>query len=293
MSAIILRRRSLGRGSANGIEAASTTGIKAVRNWVSQDWTGHGGLCDPLLVFRWGCTSTIPGEGMQSPIVVVNTAESIHWCSDKRRGRMDMQAASVLVPWSVGVDADGSLSLAPAHTLGSAMYIGRPSRHAQGRNLVCGGFRDVCRQVAEWGGGYMSVQIAKVAEYRVFVCQGRVVWVAQKTPGNPDDVAWNVAQGGRFDNVRWTEWPMAVVKEALAAANVSDTDFSGVDVMVDAEGRAYVLEVNSAPSQTSPYRQQCVAKAFDYIVTNGIQHFPTVEMRRTWKDVIHPALRQE
>ena len=83
---------------------------------------------------------------------------------------------------------------------------------------------------------------------------------------------------------------MAVVVEAMKAANVSGTDFRGVEVMVDAEGNPYVLEVNSAPSQTSPYRQQCVAKAFDYIVNNGKQHFPDVDNVRGWRDVIHPAL---
>jgi hypothetical protein len=60
--------------------------------------------------------------------------------------------------------------------------------------------------------------------------------------------------------------------------------------MVDAEGRPYVLEVNSAPSQTSEYRQRCVAKCFDYIVENGKQHFDTPPIISNWKDVIHPAV---
>ena len=86
---------------------------------------------------------------------------------------------------------------------------------------------------------------------------------------------------------------MAVVKAALKAAKVSSCDFCGVDVMVDAEGNPYVLEVNSAPSQTSPYRQVCVAKAFDHIVQNGKDHFDDVQdgPRRTYKSYIHPALR--
>ena len=137
---------------------------------------------------------------------------------------------------------------------------------------------------------YISEFIDKEHEYRVFVCQNRAVWVAKKTPGNPEDVAWNVAAGGRFDNVRWGEWPLQVIRAALQAARVSGTDFCGVDVMVDYDGNPYVLEVNSAPSQTSPYRQQCVAKAFDYIVRNGKQHFDGVERITSWKDVIHPAV---
>jgi hypothetical protein len=52
------------------------------------------------------------------------------------------------------------------------------------------------------------------------------------------------------------------------------------------------LEVNSAPSQTSPYRQQCFAKCFDYIVNNGKDHFPMPE-KFGWKSTLHPALKQE
>ena len=67
-------------------------------------------------------------------------------------------------------------------------------------------------------------------------------------------------------------------------------DFGAVDVMVDADGRPYVLEINSAPSQTSPYRQECMAKAFDYIVRNGKEPIPVIAERGGYKRFIHPAL---
>jgi hypothetical protein len=62
--------------------------------------------------------------------------------------------------------------------------------------------------------------------------------------------------------------------------------------MVDAEGRAYVLEINSAPSQTSPYRQTCTAKAFDWIVLNGKDKIPLSD-ERGYKKYIHPAMVAE
>lgn len=285
MTAILLRRRKLGRGSCLGIQAASTKGLQVVRNDTAQ-WPN-----DLTYVFRWGCTSTIPNrEG----VVVVNKAEAIHWCSDKRQGRLDMQAAGVSVPktWTAESFNEPEVS--------GVQYVMRPARHAQGKYLYVdtAGFMKMYLEShdgAVYRGGYISELIAKVAEYRVMVVQNRVAWVAKKTPGNPDQVAWNVAQGGKFENVRWGDWPMQVVKEALAAAKVSGCDFCGVDVMVDAEGKAFVLEVNSAPSQTSPYRQSCVAKCFDYIVEKGKEHFPDVNFspRTTWKSTIHPALKQE
>lgn len=286
MSGIILRRRKLGRGSALGISQFSTKGIAQVRNWADDFPDGE------LTVFRWGCTSAVP-DGSK----VVNSAEAIHWCSDKRQGRLDMQAAGVPVPqtWA----AQDFLRLCQYdNDYEGDTFVLRPSRHAQGRHLWHGDMDATEANIRNAPDGYVSVLIEKVAEYRVFVCQNRAVWVAKKTPGNPEQVAWNVAQGGRFDNVRWNDWPLPVIKAALAAAKVAAAKgltFCGVDVMVDEEGAPYVLEVNSAPSQTSEYRQRCVAKAFDYIIENGKEHFPDVAdgPRRTYKSYIHPALRGE
>lgn len=283
----LLRRRKLGFGSCTGIKAASTTGIEVVRNDKVPPEAAEGGF-----VFRWGCTSNVAGNGH----TIVNPASAIHWCSNKKQGRLDMQAAGVPVPetWTT---EDFLAIIAPADSLinETDLFVARPAQHAQGRNLNTGTARNLAWEHKLFDGGYVSRKINKVAEYRVMVVQGRVAWVAKKTPGNPDEVAWNVARGGRFDNVRWGEWPMAVIKAALAAAKVGELDFGGVDVMTDAEGNAYVLEVNSAPSQTSPYRQQCVAKCFDYIVNNGKNHFPEFRagQQLSWKTVIHPALRGE
>lgn len=285
MSAIILRRRKLGRATKHVAEKMQQecSVVRVWRDLIPVDIT-H--------IFRWGCVNQLP-SWCAYDLTVVNTAAAIGWCGDKRQGRLDMQAAGVPVPKTWGKAADWWDEI-PAGNV--APVVIRPERHAQGRNLLC---TTEPRQLLEFevqhGLCYVSEYIDKKAEYRVLVCQNRVVWVAQKTPGNPDDVAWNVALGGRFDNVRWGEWPLAVVKAALAAAKVSKTDFCGVDVMVDAEGKPYVLEVNSAPSQTSPYRQQCLAKAFDYIILNGKKHFDDVEDngRKTWKSYIHPAVRND
>lgn len=287
MTSIILRRRKLGRGSSAGISAASTTGIYTVRNWKNNDVPAGADING--YVFRWGCTSTLPV--VYSQRTVVNTADAIHWCSDKRQGRLDMQAAGVPVPKTWGTFDEFQND--PTFT-GSVVV--RPERHAQGRNLfVHHGDDNLFQRCASLGSYYISELVNKVAEYRVMVVCNRVAWVAKKTPGNPEDVAWNVARGGRFDNVRWGEWPAKVIDAALKAARVGKLDFGGVDVMVDAVGNPYVLEVNSAPSQTSAYRQSCVAKCFDYIVTKGKEHFADVEYtpRRTWKSYIHPALRTD
>lgn len=287
---LIFRRWKLGGTSACGIKAAMQQPIAIIRNdgllpdGAMKSYVTKETFREPVeYAFRWGCTSRINARH------TVNSVESLDWCTDKRQGRLDMQAAGVSVPdtW-------------PAeewHTDGAGlqgMFVLRPAKHAQGRHLVSGAAAMIMQSIRtnpRYANGYVSRLIPKVAEYRVAVIQNRVAWVARKTPGNPNTVAWNVAQGGRFDNVAWENWPIEVCKEALKAAKVSKTDFCGVDIMTTADGKPYVLEVNSAPSQTSPYRQSCFAKCFDWIVIHGKEHFPEPEKIKTYRALIHPAVR--
>lgn len=275
---ILLRRARKDKTTCEGIANVSSQGLRSHR--VDRR------LREPVdMLFRWGCIVPLPSK------VDVNSAEAIHWCNDKRQSRLDMQREGVSVPetWTEEEFVEEHRE--------DEMYVVRPRTHTQGRNLQLMDNDAIMAYglTGVYAGGYISRLISKVAEYRVMVVCGRVAWVASKTPGNPEDIAWNVDQGGRFDNVRWGEWPMAVVKEALKAMAVGDVDFGGVDVMVTAGGKAYVLEINSAPSHESEYRTLCTAKCFDYIINNGREHLPEPERFRSWKNVIHPALwtRQE
>ena len=274
----IIRRRKLGRTGCREIARYSQTGVRVVRS--------DRPLPDDDLYIRWGCTASVPARN------VINTAEAIHQVNDKlgfRQLLMDhhvVNQGELLCPMTY-------FSTDFASSFDEVNVIVRPRQHAQGRHLhVCTSIEEV-RQVCQRLGRnnyYISELINKVAEYRVFIVQGRAVWVAQKTPGNPNDVAWNVARGGRFDNVRWDDWPLKVVRTAIEAFNLSQLDFGGVDVVTDAEGNAYVLEINSAPSQTSPYRQECTARALDWVIQNGKDRIPLIAERGGYRKFIHPAL---
>ena len=269
---MILRRRKLGRTSCKEIAARSKMGIVVVRN--DSDLP----TCD--VVFRWGTTSNIPKKAGQ---LIINSAESIHWCANKKQGRLEMQEFGVPVPetWAA--------TTFTIHNDGE--FVLRPSKHAQGKNLWCGDAKYIVDCIRLYGvhDGYVSRKIDKVAEFRVYVVNGKVVAVAQKTPADPNAVAWNVAQGGRFDNVRWGDWDLKACQAAILAALISKTDFCGVDVMVDKDGNPFVLEVNSAPSMTSDYRQSVFAKAFDWIIEKGNDYMNT-EVCKRWRDVAHPAI---
>lgn len=280
MFAFILRRRKLGRTSCKEIANNSKQGIVVIRN--------DANLPAADVVFRWGTTNNVPKINGQ---LVVNSAESIHWCADKKRGRLEMQEAGVPVPktWDARKFLhDQQEGVGEFRT----QYVLRRPKHAQGKDLWHGDGAYIRQMIVAHNvqDGYVSQLINKVAEYRVYVIQGRVACVAKKTPGNPDDVAWNVARGGAFENVRWGDWPMAAIAASVLAAQLSGTDFCGVDVMMDGNGKPYVLEVNSAPSLTSPYRQKCFTKAFDYIVQNKSTDKINIEQFKRWRDVVHPAI---
>ena len=277
MTVIILRRPKLGR---------SVKEVRKKTRGITRVYKNTQRLPNNLsLVFRWGTTSNVDCPN------IVNTAEAIHRVNDKagfRKTLMEYHGAGndLLCPWTYNIN-DGYHVEYP--------IVVRPKTHAQGRHVY------LCNNVDEYqvaqqrcgAGFYASAYINKVEEYRVTLVQGRVIWVAKKTPGNPQDVAWNVARGGRFDNVAWGDWPLRAVRVAREAFVLTGLDFGAVDVMVDAAGRPYVLEVNSAPSQTSPYRQECMAKAFDYIIENGKAAIPVTDQRGDWKKFIHPSLSPE
>lgn len=264
-----MRRRKLGRTSCR--EVAKLSRLSVHRN-------DRGVLPEVDFLFRWGCTSRQPAKH------TINTVEAISLVNNKLEFR---KVAGSLCPktwFDVNIEGDFPLIL-------------RPSTHAQGRNL------HFCRDsdsLNYWSNYYKSIgkeyyiseYIQKEKEYRVFVVQGRVVWVTEKTPANPNDIAWNVARGGRFDNVRWNDWPLKVCRIAVEAYNlIPGASFLGIDVMTKGND-VYVLEANSAPSMTSPYRQESTAKAFKWIVDNGKENIPLVNKIGGYKKFIHPAVSE-
>lgn len=283
MTVAFLRRRKLGSTSCKEIVRLSSQITAVARSDLPIS-------AEVTTIIRWGTTSTLPAG-----ISVINSAEAIHRVNNKtqfRRTLMDTwyEGGSVGMPLCPNTWFDTS----HPDTIILPVIV-RPQTHAQGKHVYLARTpQELATARATCGPGhYISSFIDKVAEYRVALVQGRVAWVANKTPGNPNDIAWNVAKGGRFDNVSWGDWPLKAVRVAREAFLLSGLDFGGVDVMVDAAGNAYVLEINSAPSLTSPYRQEAMAKCFDWLITHGKENIPVIQGKGGWRKFIHPALSDE
>lgn len=277
---IFLRRRKLGSGSTKGIQSyLLEMGVNSLI--VRNDRIPNRDFNNDIIV-RWGCTSQFQGRNF------LNSVDSIHTVNNKTSFRSILSEAG-LSPLTFTNQA-AALEFLRANP--NKSLIVRPNVHAQGRHLWMVRTPEELNRAIQLAGNnwYASEFINKVSEYRVFVGSGRAVWVARKIPANPNDIAWNVARGGTFENVRWDDWPLKAVKTSIQAFLHSDLNFGGVDVMIDGAGKCYVLEINSAPSQTSPYRQECVAKYLKYVMENGKDTIPLQAANGGYKKFIHPAL---
>lgn len=250
--------------------------------WHSEDPPPAG---DIARVIRWGCTANIPRT---APCIIFNPARGIHRVYDKRRFRHILNEAGIgpITFFSV----ESYATYLRDRNLRSLPVIIRPEHHERGQGLFrantpqeATGF---CNRLERF---YMTQYVDKVAEYRIFVANNRCVYVANKVQEAPGSVVWQES----YANIRWGSWPLAAVDMAIRAHALSGLDTSGVDVMIDAEGTPYVLEINSAPSPCTGYIRDCTAAVFDYMLTpNTVRHLLPDTEQQGWRRYIHPVLWQ-
>ncbi len=277
----ILRRIGLGLGSTKAIQELSQHEITIVRNDKLPEFQEND------VILRWGCTSSL--NKTYTHLKTLNKANNITLVNNKRNFRNILQQS---IPEIVPKTWFSHLSVNITYPC-----ILRPQSHCQGKELYfCTDYEHLVQILdhLEYLNQryYISEYIPKVAEYRVCFIQGLVAWVANKIPNNPNAIAWNVAQGGKFENLRWKDWPIDVIETAYKAYKLSGLYLGGVDIMVDKDGRSYVLEINSAPSHTSPYRKKCTTKCIDYGITNNdFTHLIPDENFKKYGKWLHPALK--
>lgn len=312
MGILFLRRKLLGLGSVRGMQhVLKEMGVDSV--WRRHDFPqGRRAYMtdDPVplptsvsMVVRWGTTARLPteissrvtGVTIQVPSTVpcLNNSAGITEVGNKQ-GFVRTLKEATLDPMNTNSFDNTSV---PDDSIQYPLIV-RPRVHAQGREVIkvnnSNELQQATSRLKMRDGWYARPYINKVSEYRVYVVHGRVVTVARKTPSNPDAIAWNVAQGGRFDVVRWDDWPLAACHLAVKAFELSGLDFSGVDMMLDDEGTPYVIELNSAPSLpfnsdgTPSYRHKCMAKAFNWIDEHGRETEPVSD--NGWRGLIHPSI---
>ncbi len=291
---VILRRRKLGFTSCkyikeNLVERFSKEDTIIVRNYRigNRRWNYPGSA---NVLFRWGCTSDFPNE------VCVNNSEHIHNVNDKIRFRRlcqegeDISIPKTFYSKSEVRDNDGEFNFP---------LIGRRKYHHQGRHMkVINNLYDLD---SDYSSEYWSEYIPKDREFRYYVFFGRLIAVVEKIPANPSDIAWNRFQGENiFHNVRWNDWDLKCGREALKVQQAVKLDFGGIDIMLK-DRQPYVLEMNSAPTLTTEYRQLVFSRGFNWVI-NEVENtgskpshyeLPAPHSIESYRGLIHPCLEEE
>lgn len=274
---VLLRRRGLGLESLTNIKNS----INEIRpNTARINRVELGTRIGYDIVFNWGNTDRSLIYKWRN---IMNTPEAIAKTSNKGRFRKEL--------YDNGLTMTTYLGTVPSFSNGDK-YVVRPLNHFGGIKLrLVSNESEYYNAVRDFGGSvYSSKYIKKTNEYRVFVANGRVVYVVEKIVDNTDAVAWNVHQGGRFEAVSWGNWNLKVVDYAVKAFNLTSLDFGAIDVIIDSDGNPYVLEINSAPAMTSPYWVSCVSKVFLYMLDKGNERLVVAPNSDNWKYYIHPAI---
>lgn len=277
---VLLRRKELGNNCGSianemkGMKICMPTEVPKDANWI----------------VRWGTTTRLPA--INNKANVINFASAIIETSDKGTFRAKVNAMGLTPKTWLTFD---ELANEKGDIPEAVIIRTRHHERSEGINL-CYNADDAEKAIKKINGPYyISEYVKKDREFRVFVANGRAFMVFEKKPKNKTDVSWGCVEEGALQYVAWSEWPVHVVENAIKAFNLSNLHFGAVDVMEKA-GRAYFLEINTAP-EVWPYYGQRFADIFKWMIkkaTGAAAREPIVVKNfKDWKSMIHPAITEK
>ncbi|MDQ4061578.1 MAG: RimK family alpha-L-glutamate ligase [Pseudomonadota bacterium] len=196
------------------------------------------------VTLRLGVLHALRAEG----VTVWNDPRAIERCVDKSMTSFLVARAGLPTPptWVVEGRERAAGIVAREAAAGSRLVL-KPLFGAQGRGLcLIRAAEELPQDDTVAGVYYLQRYVGAEAEgwhdYRVLVCGGRVL-AAMIRHGT----GWitNLHQGARAEPYRPEPEPEAL---ALAAVRAVGAAYAGVDLIRDAQGRWFVLEVNSMPA---------------------------------------------
>ncbi len=193
---------------------------------------------------RLGVLHALGGLG----VPVWNSAKAIENCVDKSTTTFLLHRAGLPTPATFAMEGLAAAEAVIAREAASGPLVLKPLFGAQGRGIRL--IRDVADLPGEEeinGVYYLQRYVARAGppfrDYRVFVCAGRVVAMMAR---RGEDWITNVNRGATPEHIAGADTGLETL--ALAAAAAVGTAFAGVDIVADADGRHFVLEVNSMPA---------------------------------------------
>jgi tetrahydromethanopterin:alpha-L-glutamate ligase len=190
----------------------------------------------------------------ESGLLVYNDARAIERCVDKSMTSFLLHRSGIPTPPTWAVESrEAAQAIARAEASPARPLVLKPLFGSQGRGLaLIEDELDLPPAETVAGVYYLQHYIGEAREgwrdWRVFVAGGKAV-AAMLRQG----VTWktNAAQGAHCQAIE-PDGQMSAM--AIAAAQAVGAAFAGVDIIRDAEGRLFVLEVNSNPAWSALQR---------------------------------------
>jgi ribosomal protein S6--L-glutamate ligase len=181
-----------------------------------------------------------------SGVRVVNRPAALETCMDKYMMTVRLAGAGLPVP-ATAVCQRTTEAMAALERLGGDVVV-KPLFGSEGRGIVRVSDPDLAwrtfRAVEQTRGVIYLQRFVPHHGYdlRAFVLGGRLLAAMRRT--SADDWRTNVARGARAETVTLSD---AQEELAVRAAAAVGADVAGVDLLPDAEGSLFVLEVNGVP----------------------------------------------
>ncbi len=184
----------------------------------------------------------------QAEVKVYNDGRAIERTVDKALTSFILQQAGIPSPptW-VFADRQQALKAASEQLSNGHQLVFKPLFDSQGEGLQLVRDVDMLKTINEYNGVYyfqcfISAHEENYFDWRVFVVNGKAIAAARRSGTN-----WlnNVAQGGRCEPAFLDKGLSHLAEQAVSVLNM---EYGGVDIITDADGRLYVLEVNSVPA---------------------------------------------
>lgn len=182
-------------------------------------------------------------------VPVWNSAQAIERCVDKSTTTYLLKAAGLPTPDTFAVEGYETAKAVIRRELGRGALVLKPLFGAQGRGIrLIEKLDDLPAPEDVADVYYLQRFIERLgppyADFRVFVCACNAVAMMRRVSS---DWITNVNRGARPGTVSVAAEPMLAAL-AVDAAKAVGAAFAGVDLLVDRNGDAFVLEVNSMPA---------------------------------------------
>ncbi|TIL26361.1 MAG: RimK family alpha-L-glutamate ligase [Mesorhizobium sp.] len=182
-------------------------------------------------------------------IPVWNSAQAIERCVDKSMTTFLLKNAGLPTPPTFAVEGRAMAEAIAERELPFTPLVLKPLFGAQGRGIrLIETLSDLPADEEVSGVYYLQHYVPRPGppfrDFRVFVCAGEVLAMMSR---RGDDWITNINRGAVPEQVSGHgETELAALARAAAAA--MSADFAGVDIVPSADGKLFVLEVNSMPA---------------------------------------------